>query len=733
MSSPPEVRIRRQSPHTRRRRRRAQQQSRCCGCLLAFVCLALAVVAVRVPLVKWRKARADRRQSAALAEAYFPVSIQTDAEKYYRYALVGISVSLTDAGGQPLSTSGPPQLLVRHNGEFVETVGGFDHLIPQYDPQRRRYICNWPVPWNCPPGLYTLEALYRIKDPQTWPWETQEDAARKRLDRHRKSEPAPVSGDAYCVVRKSFEVLGRKPPALPPGLCAATWEEMLPQEGFRMRKPDGSVGDWRAMFDWCEFMGADALWVRGAVTQVATMPLTMEEPFVPSNLALIPTVAAEAHRRGLKFGAWACAYATLPDNPSSNDRKPPYAFAKGVSRRTGQVTDTSFVSLLDQRRFDHLASFFREMQAQPDVDYIGLDYLRTEPGYELTDTFSRLMPLTLPANWWQLDQEARWKYMFRRTEPPRTDEDKAFYDSWNWYRAHLGAWTVANLIARSGAKKPVWVFSLSWQHGTQHGQDPLMLTDAGAGFIAPMLYQIDTRRFPYILRDWARYMKPGEANLVPGDQVDNIWHQHLGPEELYRRMMAAHKSFIPGSKPLGAFWHDISRAAVTGRLGPYSGLEWALAGGAAFSQVRESWHVYPLRAALTVPPSALVGLPLRLEVSVENLGNLPVRRIAIQPYSAPQLTFERSDVYQVPELRAGEKLTIPFAVTVTRKDPGRGNRFLAAFRVTWAATGQAKGVREDLPRVIIVMGQVQVGKPPAPVPTPRSSGRRPATSTRARR
>ena len=113
-----------------------------------------------------------------------------------------------------------------------------------------------------------------------------------------------------------------------------------------------------------------------------------------SNLAAIPRIAAEAHRHGLKFGVWAVAYATLPER--TNKDKPQYRYAKDISRSTGEISDTAFISLLDERRREGLAAFMRKMQATANVDYVGLDYIRSGAdwgGYELVEPFAQEMPV----------------------------------------------------------------------------------------------------------------------------------------------------------------------------------------------------------------------------------------------------------------------------------------------------------------------------------------------------
>lgn len=705
-----EVQIRRQTPHGRRRRRRSQQQSACCGCGLAAVIVVLAVVSAQGWLKQWRERRDEVHKVENREGLLFPLEISTDAPVYPRYGLVKLRLTLRDAAGRPDKFRTPPPVYVTHEGKVMDTVGGLERLKLHYEAGSGSYTCVWPVPWNATPGRYQAQVRFRLREPAGWTWETPEQKRDREREPDQGASEEPTPGkDAYCVARAAFEVRGRQPAVIPPGLCAATWEESLPGPGVRIRRPDGTMGDWRAIYDWCEFMGADALWVRGALTSADAGGGTFAQPFVQANLDRIGPMAQEAHKRGLRFGAWAMAFNTLPETPASNRRKPPYVFAKDISRATGQISETSFVSFTDAHRIEHLAQFLRRMQDEPAVDYAGLDYMRTEPGYELTERFAAEMPVDLPANWDKMSRSARWKYVAQRAEPPGCFEYTDFYEAWNWYRARTGAQVVEQLITNSGLTKPLWIFALSWRHGTQHGQDPIMFTDAGAALLAPMLYQTTREHFDdFILRDWHQYLRPGQANLVAGDQVDDFWHQKLGPGELYRRMVAAHEQFIDGGRTLGAFWHDISRAAVVGNLGAYPGTEWALAGGAAFSRVRASHGVQPLKASLQAPAKVAPGANFRANLSLTNAGEKALRGAVIQPMSTPLVKLEPATNRQVPQLAAGDTLTVPFSVRVEHPSAPRGNRFMVAFRITWPAGDYGPAFRADVPRVIIVMQYVTV-------------------------
>ena len=702
-----EVPATRSTPRDRRKRRQQLQQTRCCACLVVVVLAALVLVfaAGRISEFRQRHPPTSRASQTYL----FPLELIAERREVYRYELVPLVLKLRDPQGHPLGpVKSPPVITAWFQDQPISTIGNLQKLQPRYRPATQDYAFSWPVPWMAAPGQYTFMARVRMDDPADWHWPFEKDPP-KVLPGKEKPPPTP-EGETYCTALATVTVRERKPPPFPAGSCIATWEMDFPTGP--VPRPGGGIGDWRTIFEWCRFLGADTLLFRAAYTSSAAGPLSAEQPFTPLNLQATPQLAAEAHRHGLKFGAWAIAYETFPTH--TNRGKPPYSFAQDISRSTGVIRALDFISLLDQPRRDDLASFARRMQADPHVDYVGFDYMRGDVGgWEMTEAFTRDMPVRLPANWGQMSQQQRWKFMATKIETEwQTDRD--FYEMWNWWRAHLGAQNLAYILNRAQLTKPAFIFVLSWQHGAQHGQDPAMFTDAGASFLLPMLYQVDSQdAFEYLLRSWSEYMNPGVANLLPGDQVDDYWHQgHRGrvpaqPELLYQRILAAHKRMIPGDAPLGAFFHDISRAAVQGRLGPYPGTEWALAGAAAFSQVRQNWSVYPLAFGLTCPKTAGFGTALEPRVTIHNRSRVTVRDLEIKLESTRGVRASGAGRRDLANLAPGEKIEIPLGAIIETPDGTRANRFMVAVRVNWPAGEYGDKFRNDLPTTFVLMQYVQ--------------------------
>jgi hypothetical protein len=692
-----------------RRRRRTQQQSGCCCLLVVGLALVIFLIAWRGSIFSVFQRRSSAQQPQAVVD--FPLEITSWQPTYLRFELVRLSVKLVDAGGRPVLTPKPPAIVVSRQGQAVTTVGNAESVVPRYDRNTGAYLVCWPIPWNAPAGEYIAEVRLKLDRPDLWVWETPEQRQeRLKHERHqRNKEPAkPPSGTSYCVARTRFLIQARPVADIPKGTCVATWEPDFRPNAIP--KPTGGKGDWHAMMDWCQYIGADTVWFRGAVTETYEGKLSDEQPFNTSNIQAIPQLAAEAHHRGLRFGAWAAAFATYPR--TSNRYKPRYQFAQDISLGSGGVRDLDFISLLDRKRVTHLANFFAQVQADPNVDYVGLDYMRSDRGgYEMVDQFVREMPVKLPPDFQTWPKIKRWEFAAHKIEQ-EWQTDPNFYECWDWWRAHTGAGVVRDIIQQSGLKKPLWIFVLSWRHGIQHGQDPIMFTDAGASLLCPMLYQVPNRaHFNTVVRDWNQYLNAGQVNLAPGDQVDFFWHQKTlqpaAPEEMADRILTAHRKFQQGGLTLGTFWHDISRAAYWGDLGPYTGYEWALAGGSAFTTIRNDWRVYPLVAALQAPPTAILSSTFQMQVKLTNIVRADIKRLNVHIEKTPGVTAVAGDPKTIGSLGAGQTLSIPLSVRLNGPNAARANRFMVCVRLTWPDADYGKTVRRDLPRQMLLMKYVQ--------------------------
>jgi hypothetical protein len=152
---------------------------------------------------------------------------------------------------------------------------------------------------------------------------------------------------------------------------------------------------------------------------------------------------------------------------------------------------------------------------------------------------------------------------------------------------------------------------------------------------------------------------------------------------------------------------------TAGNLGPYTGREWALAGAAAFSVVRDTWKVYPLHAELEAPDKAGIADAFTVKVRLANTTNQPVTGVRISlcdtPHLVgPQLTGGEGQRWNEPftevgTVPAGQTVEVPVQVRITQPDSARLNKTMLALRITWAEGDFAQPVRTDLPRMIVLM------------------------------
>jgi len=574
------------------------------------------------------------------------------------------------AGGQPKPR---PSVTVSGPRGRVEDVNGFREVPITFDSQKRVWRGRWPVPFGLPPGKYRFTATIAVP-------------AERPRDPHQAVLEGPpqvreVSDTKEVILAWSAQS------GVPPGLCAVTLES---RDDFRKRNiplPDGSTGDWRGLLDWVEFMGADTFWYLGGLTVNPSEGADLGYPWVQTNLEQVPILAAEAHARGLNFGVYAVAYMTMGDASEATR----YRYAVDYDPRKG-LFPTTAVSLFDQRRLEDLAALLGTFAAMPEVDMVGLDYIRTasDGGYEMAEEFVKDMaPLELPKQWGEWSTAKRRIWLAEQTE---FRGDPEVSDLWGWWRARLTSRIVRRIIEKGEIRKPLWVFTLGWRHGQQHGQDPAMFTEAGVALDAVMLYEANREQFDMMIKDWNEYC---DATLVPlaiGDEVDWVVHQRTlqpsGPEEMYLRLRQASKHIAHKGRPRAMFWHDLSRALYSKRKGPYTGLEWAVAGARAFTELRQDWGLHPLHIYIKAPTAARVGVPFTYRVVMTNPTKVRVEGVRVEPIVCYGFRLVGEAERRVEAVLPGETREVEFTLAPNKGFGHRGGRGMVAAAVTWAAEGR---------------------------------------------
>jgi hypothetical protein len=467
------------------------------------------------------------------SENVLVVGLAAERAEYLHYDFVDIRLSTRDHALDADFAQSPPHVVVRRGGADVTTVAGIKEMtLSRVGPGQ--WMARWPVPWNAPVGEYAPVLVGR------------EDLA----DR---------------VRARPFKIGRRTPAPLPPGFVVLTLESVAPLSSMKVVAPDGTTKDWHGLLDWAQWIGADAFWVLGGQS-----PGQKDgEVWVQTNLQALHEVAKECHARGLKFGTYAMYSLTM-----SNKVKIP-AYEYGLEIKDGAPVVTRAVSIREPKRLDDVVDLLKPFADDPNVDYLGLDYIRNAlGGYELVDDFVAEMPgVTVPPEWTKLSRAERMTWLARKKIMRK---DMAFVDAWQWWRAHRVALIVKEVRRRLGAKKPMWAFTLTWDKGWHHGQDPVMMNDAGIDFDSLMFYEADKPQYDAMLKDWHAYIRHGDVQVVPGDIFDWGLHQKdpAGPAELGRRMRRAVADVYGDGPAQGVFFHDAARL-MYGRLGPWGTRAWA--------------------------------------------------------------------------------------------------------------------------------------------------------------
>ncbi|MDD5131203.1 MAG: hypothetical protein PHH44_00915 [bacterium] len=578
-------------------------------------------------------------------------SLKSQQKKYRHYELAKFNLDSRDKSLERMKLL----VFVEKNNKPIDTVGGKKGALLKYNSRLHIYEAAWPVPWNAPDGLYTAKL--------TIPRE--------------KSKPR--------ILTTTFEIERITPPAIKPGMGVLTLESSAILETAKVKHPDGTIGNWENIFAWADFMAADTVWYLAGQTASWGARIDSNSPWIQSNINFVPKFAKAAHSKGLKFGAWVACFLTFGDTIN----KANYQFAYNYDRKAGTCVPTRSVSIGDQKRREDIIKLLKRLANTPGVDYIGLDYIRNAiGGYEMVDQFIAEMNPELPENWSKFDKMNRMCWLGNEVQKR---QKMKLVDQWNWWRAHYIAQVVREIIGRVNTSKPLWCFTLSWEKGWQHGQDPVMMNDAGAAIDAVMLYECDRGQFNDLLKDWNRYVGKNQVNLFGGDVVDWNLHQFTvnppGPQEFYDRMMLAHHKMSGDGRNKGMFWHDLARG-LWGRLGPYSINEWAIAGAAAFTDLRNDWGLLDIKISLDLPDKLPSGKGQTIKIIVKNVSSATQKNIKIAFLPVPYMACGGNHEQTISSLAPGETKAVPFIITARGSDQARANQNMTAFSCTWDSHAQ---------------------------------------------
>ncbi|HVZ79317.1 MAG TPA: 23S rRNA (uracil(1939)-C(5))-methyltransferase RlmD [bacterium] len=586
------------------------------------------------------------------------------ARDYKRYEMVPVEVKISDQEKEAFSEM-QASVQVTRNGEPVTWVQDRTVMPLKKDNDQRRFHGNWPIPFNPIPGTYVAEVT--VHSPR---WKSPK------------------------VFQSAFTISPLKPSGLYPGYAALTMEGGKQLVGGAVPALDGSDSLRAAnAVEWAKFMGANIYCYLMGQTSIWDHMIARDFPFSRGDMEVGKKYAKLCHQAGLKFAGYMTTFKVVGDAWA----QAPYQFSLGYDRETGEVAPTRFISLQDEHRHHDVVQFLQELDQDPDIDMIGLDYVRTgDAGYELVDEFVNDLDVPVPNEFAKMSRDERIHWLAETVESGKKHKiGKEVNTLFQWWRAHKVALTLKGILEEAKVSKPVFTFTLGWEMGHQHGQDPAMYVDAGVNFNQIMLYEGDRNTLKSMKTQWPQYLARCNGEYAPGEMVDFNWVQKSldppGPEELYDREVGVFQDWFTVNSSLGMFWHDLYRI-VYGVRGPYSSMEWAVAGGKAFSTMQRMEGLVPIDMTLVAPERAPGGVPIPLSVEIRNQSNEAIKGVVLHQVDTSKNYYTDLATVGPFDLPSGHMVRVKnlFANLPKTEDPARDDRYMAA--VLLEKPGQAMRV-----------------------------------------
>jgi 23S rRNA (uracil1939-C5)-methyltransferase len=570
---------------------------------------------------------------------------------FLRYEMVPFEIKLTSKEAINFSDV-HAELVVYNGGDPVTTVGGKDKWVLKKDEENHRLYGNWPIPYNPKPGTYLAELS--VVSPE---WKGSK------------------------VLRSAFTIPPLKPQGLYPGYATLTMEGGKQLINGAVPAIDGSNSiNPQNTIQWARYMGANCYCFLAGQTSIWDHFNSRDFPFSQGDMDLAHKYGRAAHEAGMKFAAYITTFKVVGDAWS----QAPYQFSMGYDKDTDQVVQTRFISLNDPKRRQDVIDILKKFNDDDSIDIIGMDYVRTGfAGYEFVDEFMKDMNVPTPSEYGSMTKDDRIRWLAKTVE---LDKNHEVTSQFEWWRAHKVSLALKSILDEAKLTKPVFTFTLGWQQGHQHGQDPAMFVDAGVNYNHIMLYEGDRETLKSMNEHWPNYLTRGNGMYAMGEMVDFNWVQKSldppAPEELYNREVDTFQKWFSVNARLGMFWHDLYRM-VYGIRGPYSAMEWLIAGGKAFTTLKNTEGVLLLKVNMEVPKEISGGKAEPINVEVRNQSSQNLRGLILHQLDTTKNYASDLTTVGPFDLPAGHTMKFKnLSVTIPKDDePERDNRYMTAVMV----------------------------------------------------
>jgi hypothetical protein len=438
-------------------------------------------------------------------------------------------------------------------------------------------------------------------------------------------------GDRACSFYDTltFILKRRVPPDIKKGFCVVDLEMNGSIKERIFESPDGNRADYRALLQWAKYMQSDAVWILAGET-TSFQPWTRRSHHWDAGpLQNLHLLKKEAHEYGLAIGAYIMSFYV----PGVHGVPGRYEPAIGYNSEKEYLYKSKHISLFSETRIQDIIELASVFEKDPEIGFIGLDFIRTgrADGYELAPAVVKDTNISVPPGWEELSKDEKIKWFAMKIEVER---DPLILEKWRWWRAHRVAEIVQRVIKEAQISKPLFVYTLGWNHGKEHGQDPVMFFDAGVSIDAVMLYEANSEQFKRLLQHWKKYIKEGQGNIIVGNCIDqNLLDSPYNspPDELLRRNIEGYRNIINNGFASGLFLHDLARG-FWGRRGGYSLHDYANAFLSSVFSLKKDLQVIDLRVDVEVDEIIINGTE-RIEVLghiyLKNNGTDPIRMIRL--------------------------------------------------------------------------------------------------------